>query len=253
MISNFPVLSRLASTSQEAHTHQNGPENVEFKSKLFARVDAAAKPGVIIASSSSGLPSSSFISECKNDPSRILIGHPFNPPHLVPLVEVVPHPNTSESSIVTALDFYKSMGKSPIRLNIEVPGFLANRMQAAVLMEAYSLVSRGVASAQDVDTAMTTGLGLRWALTGPYMTNILGGGGGSDGFEKMLTKLGPAIASWAKDMEEHKYVASEGNFEKLNNSVKEFVRETDLEKLEKERDDLLLQLIAMKQSAKNLN
>lgn len=252
-MSAFPVPWRLASIFHGAHMYQNGPENVEFKSKLFARIDAAAKPGVVIASSSSGLPSSSFLSGCKNDPSRILIGHPFNPPHLVPLVEVVPHPQTSESSIVTALDFYKSVGKSPIRVNIETPGFLANRIQAAVLMEAYSLVSRGVASAQDVDTAMTTGLGLRWALTGPYMTNILGGGGGADGFEKMVTKLGPAIASWVKDMEEHKYVVGEGNFEKINNSVKDVVRQTDLEKLEKERDDLLVQLIAMKQSAKNLN
>lgn len=105
---------------------------------------------MILASSSSGLPSSQFVTDCKKNPSRVLIGHPFNPPHLVPLVEVVPHPETSQSAIETAINFYKGLNKEPVLVKKETPGFIANRLQAAVCQEAYSLVSRGVISAEDL-------------------------------------------------------------------------------------------------------
>lgn len=105
---------------------------------------------MILASSSSGLPSSQFVTDCKKNPGRVLIGHPFNPPHLVPLVEVVPHPETSESAIATAISFYKGLKKEPVLVKKETPGFIANRLQATVCQEAYSLVSRGIISAEDL-------------------------------------------------------------------------------------------------------
>jgi 3-hydroxyacyl-CoA dehydrogenase len=103
----------------------------------------------VIASSSSGIPSSKFVGECKN-PERVLIGHPFNPPHLMPLVEVVPHPGTSDATITTALEFYISLGRQAIHIKQEVPGFVANRLQVALCNEAYSLVARGIVSAQEL-------------------------------------------------------------------------------------------------------
>lgn len=116
----------------------------------MAEIDAEARPEVVIASSSSGIPSSQFISACQKAPERILIGHPFNPPHLMPLVEVVPHPGTSKEATTTALHFYSAMGKSPIHIRQEIPGHAANRLQVALANEAYSLVARGVLSAADV-------------------------------------------------------------------------------------------------------
>lgn len=104
----------------------------------------------IIASSSSGIPSSQFVTGCTRKPSRVLIGHPFNPPHLVPLVEVVPHRNTDKSVTARAIEFYRSLGKSPIHVKEELPGFIANRLQAAVMAESYSLVKRGIVSAEDL-------------------------------------------------------------------------------------------------------
>jgi 3-hydroxyacyl-CoA dehydrogenase len=104
----------------------------------------------VIASSSSGIPSSQFITGCKNNPNRVLIGHPFNPPHLIPLVEVVPHPNTEEKYSALTVEFYRSLKKSPILVKQECPGFIANRLQAAICSEAYSLVNRGVVTAEEL-------------------------------------------------------------------------------------------------------
>ena len=129
---------------------QNGPERVDFKRRLFAHLDAKTPSHVLIASSSSGLPASQFTTECTNNPSRILIGHPFNPPHLVPLVEVVPHPGTSQEYVTAAYQFYQSLNKDPVVVKQETPGFIANRLQAAVCAEAYSLISRGIVSAEDL-------------------------------------------------------------------------------------------------------
>jgi len=167
-------LTRIALT-------QNGPERLDLKQQLMETLDEHTRPDVVIASSSSGLPSSAFIQRCKKNPNRILVGHPFNPPHLIPLVEIVPHPDTSQESISMAMALYRSLGKRPILLNHEVPGFVSNRLQAAINNEAYSLISRGIVSAADLDTAVASGPGLRWAITGPIATNALGGGGGCNG------------------------------------------------------------------------
>ena len=132
---------------------QNAPETLELKSSVVGDIDAYARPEVVIASSSSGIPSSQFVSKCAVNPARVLIGHPFNPPHLMPLVEVVPHPRTGEDSVQQAIAFYRSLGKQPVHIRKEVPGFVANRLQAVVCSEAYSLVTRGVVSAMDLGTS----------------------------------------------------------------------------------------------------
>ncbi|KAE8360861.1 hypothetical protein BDV27DRAFT_161280 [Aspergillus caelatus] len=224
---------------------ENAPERLELKIKLFATLDAKTRKDVVIASSSSGIPSSQFIAECKN-PQRILIGHPFNPPHLMPLVEVVPHPRTHDRAITTAVEFYKSLGKSPVHIQQETPGFIANRLQAALVNEAYSLVQRGIVSAEACDTCVTTGVGLRWAFTGPFMTNVLGGGGGEGGFRHILTHLGPAVQKWTQDMNDHAFVPNNANIQKLDDSVQEMLARNPIQEVEKQRDEALVDIIKRK-------
>ncbi|EXJ83633.1 3-hydroxyacyl-CoA dehydrogenase [Capronia coronata CBS 617.96] len=225
---------------------ENGPERVEFKQELFKTLDQHARPGVVIASSSSGLPSSAFIGQCEHEPGRILIGHPFNPPHLIPLVEVVPHAGTTPAIITTAMAFYRALGKRPVLIRKEVPGFVANRLQAAINAEAYSLISRGVISAEDLDTAVTSGPGLRWGVTGPIVTNALGGGGGADGFNTRLERLGPAIRGWEKDMLEHRFDWSEERLSLLKAEVGNYLTAVNWSELTRQRDSVLLQLLKSK-------
>ncbi|KAL4929866.1 uncharacterized protein BDV17DRAFT_290222 [Aspergillus undulatus] len=226
---------------------ENGPERPDVKRRLFAHLDAASPEDVVIASSSSGLPSSTFITKCTKNPARILIGHPFNPPHLVPLVEVVPHLGTGEEYIATAYNFYKSLGKDPVVVKQETPGFIANRLQAAVCAEAYSLISRGVISAEDLDRTMTSGLGLRWALSGPVITNALGGGGD---FGHFMDHLGPALKGWLDDMQTHRFNFDEREkVDKLKGSVNEWVSTINLKEVEKNRDTFLSSIVRSKQSS----
>ena len=131
---------------------ENGPERLELKQKMFNEMAGLVRPDVIIATSSSGLTCSSIQAGMapSSHPERVVVGHPFNPPHLMPLVEVVPHPGTNAATIATAIEFYDSLGRKAIHIQQEAPGFVANRLQAALLTEAYSLVSRGVISAEDL-------------------------------------------------------------------------------------------------------
>jgi 3-hydroxyacyl-CoA dehydrogenase len=220
---------------------QNAPEKLELKTKLLAEIDEKTRKDVVITSSSSGLPSSKFIGQCKN-PERVLIGHPFNPPHLMPLVEVVPHPSTSEAAITTAIEFYSSLGRKPVHIKQETPGFVANRLQAAVCNEAYSLVSRGIVSAEELDACMTSSLGPRWAMVGPFMANAMGGGGGSDGFRHLMEHLGPAMQSWTEDMREHAFDWKPDGIEKLTASVEDELAGKDVAALEQRRDRQLVEL-----------
>ncbi|KAF2754551.1 hypothetical protein EJ05DRAFT_520679 [Pseudovirgaria hyperparasitica] len=225
---------------------ENAPEKKEFKAQLFGRLDAKAAPNTVIASSSSGIPSSQFIDQCHRAPERVLIGHPFNPPHLMPLVEVVPHTGTTKDASNTALEFYRSLGKSPILIHQETPGFVANRLQAAVIREAKSLVFRGVVSARDVDAAMTNSLGPRWAINGPFMSQVLGGGGGKDGFLKLQRHLGPMIKEWLDDMDEHRTALTEEGIQMVDHSVQDMVVDVDLGMIARHRDDAILDLLTTK-------
>jgi carnitine 3-dehydrogenase len=176
---------------------EGGPERLELKRELFAVLDAASAPDVLLASSSSGLAPSSFQGGCGH-PERVLVTHPFNPPHLVPLVEVVGGVLTSEEAIESAMAVMRHLGKRPIRLRRELPGHVANRLQAALWREAYHLVGEGVVSVSDLDLAISSGPGLRWALLGPFATQHLSGGPG--GLEHVLEHLGPPMVEWWADL-----------------------------------------------------
>jgi ketoreductase RED1 len=169
---NLPKAVDQADVVQEC-----GPERLAFKQALWATVEAHCKPDALLLSSSSGITASMQARKMKS-PQRMLVGHPFNPPHLVPLVEVVPGKRTSEDAVRRARDFYASLGKRPIVLHKEIPGFVANRIQAAVIRESVSLVRQGVVSVEDLDIAVQSSLGLRWATGGPFKSAHLGGGAG---------------------------------------------------------------------------
>ncbi|WMD20749.1 3-hydroxyacyl-CoA dehydrogenase NAD-binding domain-containing protein [Achromobacter seleniivolatilans] len=176
---------------------ENAPEREDFKIDLFARMDAILPPHVIVASSSSGLIMSRLQSRCQHA-ARFVIGHPFNPPHLIPLVEVVGGNQTSADTIDRCIAFYQAMGKYPIRLNKEVPGHIANRLQAALWREAIHLAAENVASVADIDAAVSQGPGLRWALFGPHMTFNLGGGAG--GLANFMDHLLDPVQTWWDDL-----------------------------------------------------
>ena len=147
---------------------ENGPERPDFKIKLFADIDASTPTDSLIASSSSGITMSLTQSACKH-PERCVIGHPFNPPHMVPLVEVVGGSKTSEEAVKRAIEFYGSIGKKPIHVRKEVVGHVANRLQAAIYREVVNLIHQGVVDVADADTAVCWGPGLRWGIMGPSM------------------------------------------------------------------------------------
>jgi 3-hydroxyacyl-CoA dehydrogenase len=187
---DMPAAVRAADFVQE-----NGPERIDFKKKLYRELDEMLPPDVIIASSSSGLTMSEIQSACRLHPERCVIGHPFNPPHLVPLVEIVGGTLTSEATIQRAAAFYTSLGKQTVRLRKEVPGHVANRLQAALAREVYYLVAEDVVSVADIDKALSWGPGLRWGIMGQVLLNHLGGGqGGIEHFFDQFT--GPMTAWW---------------------------------------------------------
>src|SRR5271170_7222750 len=142
---------------------ENGPERPDFKIKLFAEMDDATPPGSILASSSSGITMDVIQSACKR-PERCVIGHPFNPPHVIPLVEVVGGAKTSPQTIEKTMAFYSSIGKKPIRLFKALPGHVANRLQAALYKEVLYLIQQGVLSVADADVAVSYGPGPRWGV-----------------------------------------------------------------------------------------
>jgi carnitine 3-dehydrogenase len=174
---------------------ENGPETVAAKTALIAEIDAMSAPDVIIASSSSSLLPSDYQSQAAQ-PGRVLGAHPFNPPSLIPLVEIVPGRLTTADSVEQAMTFFADIGKHPIHVRREQAGFVANRMTAALYREAVDLVASGVATVEDVDAAICHGPGLRWAFMGPHLLYHLGGGEG--GYRHYLAHLGSSQeARWA--------------------------------------------------------
>ncbi len=224
---------------------ENGPEREDLKIDLFRRMDAALPAHVVLASSSSGLLMSKVQAACRH-PQRVVLGHPFNPPHLIPLVEVIGGAQTSPEAVQTALDFYAAIGKKPIHVRKEVKGHIANRLQAALWREAFHLVEQGVASTEDIDTAIAYGPGLRWALMGPYLNLHMSGGEG--GIQHMLDHLGGPIESWWADLGTPAITAA------LKATVRAGVEEQMAGKtsadVAAERDQLLVQLLAAKSRAR---
>jgi ketoreductase RED1 len=182
---------------------ENGPERIDFKRALWARIEQAAPAHALMLSSSSALPATDQAKEMKH-PERMLVGHPFNPPHVVPLVEVVPGRATSPQAVQEALAFYKALGKSPQVIHKEIGGFVANRLQSAIFRECVSLVSKGVVRVEELDAIVTQSVGLRWAAGGPFLSFHLGGGEG--GMRSFVQQFGPGMERrWASMSDEVKF------------------------------------------------
>src|ERR1700757_2032838 len=219
---------------------ENGPERKDFKIKLFADLDAATRPDAIIASSSSGLTMSVMQSATKH-PERCVIGHPFNPPHVIPLVEVVAGAKTSSQTVEQAISFYASIGKKPIHVRKEVVGHVANRLQAALYREVVYLIEQGVLDVTDSDAAVCWGPGLRWGVMGPNLLFHLGGGQG--GMQHFLAQFTGPLSAWWKDLGKITEFSPEVKQTLLEGTLKE-AGGRSIEELERERDAMLLELLA---------
>jgi 3-hydroxyacyl-CoA dehydrogenase len=221
---------------------ENGPERIEFKRKLYGQLDELLPAEVIIASSSSGLTMSEIQSACRFHPERCVIGHPFNPPHLVPLVEIVGGVKTSEETIQRVAEFYTALGKRTVRLHKEVPGHVANRLQSALSREVYYLVAEGVVSAADADTALSWGPGLRWGIMGSLLLNHLGGGQG--GIEHFFQQFAGPMTAWWKVLGQP--VLTPEVQKQLIDSVHAEVGSRSVDELAAERDEMLIELIQLR-------
>ncbi|CAB3715180.1 L-carnitine dehydrogenase [Paraburkholderia graminis C4D1M] len=178
LVARITTCETLAEAVAEADlVQENIAEIVDVKRTLFAQLDRLTKPDALLASSTSGLPASTF-TEALEGRARCLVAHPVNPPSLVPLVELCGAPWTSQDTLERARVFYEQAGQKPVTVNREISGFLLNRLQGAVLDEALSLYEQGYASAADLDTVMRDGLAMRWSFMGPFETIDLNAPGG---------------------------------------------------------------------------
>src|SRR6476620_3683495 len=221
---------------------ENGPERIDFKKKLYRQLDELLPADVIIASSSSGLTMSEIQSDCRLHPERCVIAHPFNPPHLVPLVEIVGGKKTSEATIQRVSEFYTSLGKQTVRLRKEVAGHVANRLQAALAREVYYLVADDVVSVADVDKALCWGPGLRWGIMGQVLLNHLGGGEG--GIEHFFEQFNGHMTAWWKSLGSP--VLTPEVQKKLIDGVHAEAGSRSIDELEAKRDEILLGLLELR-------
>jgi len=224
---------------------ENGPERPDFKIKLFAEMDALTPETTILASSSSGIPIGVSQSSCKH-PERCVIGHPFNPPHLIPLVEVVGSEETSSATIERAIAFYASIGKRPIHVRKEVVGHVANRLQAALYREVVYLIEQDVLSVSDADAAVSWGPGLRWGVMGPNLLFHLAGG--QNGIHHFMEQFTGPMTTWWKDLGSPEFTPEVK--EKIVNGVLAEAANRSIDELAEERDGVLLGLLALRDTAK---
>ncbi|GKT50535.1 L-carnitine dehydrogenase [Colletotrichum spaethianum] len=219
---------------------ENGPEKLEFKRKLFNDMAAIVRPDTIIATSSSGLTCSSIQEGMhpSSHPERCVVGHPFNPPHLIPLVEVVAGKKTSVETVDCTMKFYDNMGKKAINVKKEVVGHVANRLQAALLREVMHLLQEDVADVEDIDKAMSYGPGLRWGVMGPNLLFHLGGGEG--GIKYMADHLLVPLMSWyaPKDPE-----VTDELKQKWVSGTMQAVNDREYRQLTRQRDEELVRLL----------
>ncbi|MGG4265803.1 3-hydroxyacyl-CoA dehydrogenase NAD-binding domain-containing protein [Peribacillus simplex] len=219
---------------------ENVPEREALKRKILAEIDRFSKPEAIIASSTSGLKPSTLQEDCQR-PDRVIVAHPFNPVYLIPLVELVGGKDTSPEIIKISEQFYQSIKMKPLVLSTEVEGHVADRLMEAIWREALHLINDGVATTEEVDTAIIYGPGLRWALMGPLLTLHLAGG--EQGMRHMLKQFGPSLkAPWTK------LVAPELTNELTNQLIEGCEAQTtghSIADLEKRRDEFLIELMQL--------
>jgi len=217
---------------------ENGPEKAEWKQQLWASIEQSVPAHALLLSSSSARPASEQGREMK-DPRRLLVGHPFNPPHLIPLVEVVPGERTDPQATADAVAFYTALGKVPRVLKKEIRGFVANRLQRVIFREACYLVKEGVVTIEELDDIVTHSIGLRWAVNGPFSSFYMGGG--PTGFRGYFKQFGPGMkASWPVPSpieysdEVAQLIIDQGNAAYAN---------TPMEQMERTRDDKQIALL----------
>ncbi|KAK1502124.1 3-hydroxyacyl-CoA dehydrogenase [Colletotrichum tamarilloi] len=219
---------------------ENGPEKLDFKRTLFNDMANIVRPTTIIATSSSGLTCSSIQlgMDKPSRPERCVVGHPFNPPHLIPLVEVVAGGQTSSETISTTMEFYEKMGKRAVHVKKEVVGHVANRLQAALMREVMYLLQEDVAGVEAIDKAMSYGPGLRWGVMGPNMLMHLGGGEG--GIEYMADHLLGPLMSWYAPEDPQ---VTEELRQKWVSGTRQAVDDRAYRQLAKQRDEELVRLL----------
>lgn len=219
---------------------ENIPEDLELKKMVYKKLDSIADPSVVILSSTSGFAMTDMQELC-HYPQRTVVGHPFNPPYLVPFVEVVGGEKSDPEIVDWAWKFYKTFGKYPVKMEKEVSGFIANRLQEAMWREALHMVANNEASVQDIDDSIVYGPGLRWAIMGPCLTFHLAGGEG--GMGHMLDHFGPSLEEpWTR------LKAPELTKELRDAMVEGCEREANgrtVAQLVKERDDCLIEIMAV--------
>jgi|SRR5690625_406569 len=216
-------------------------ESLAVKKEISHELDALINTEVIVGSSSSGIPASAFTQKCKHR-GRFLVNHPVNPPHLIPLVEVVPAPWTDSSAIDFTFNFMKELGQKPVIVNAEVDGFILNRLQGALLNEAWALYEEGVASLDDIDATVRDGLGLRWAFMGPFETIDLNA---PQGIADYAERLAPLYYKMGNSRLAHQWPAVV--IKKAEKERRFLLREDELSERQQWRDKMLMKLLRLKE------
>ncbi len=214
------------------------PERLTLKHQLYAAIEPHLAQRAIVATSTSGLGLSALQQGFK-DPAKLILAHPFNPPHLIPLVELMGNDATNMQLLTQAENFYQSIGKQTIRLNQEIPGHIANRLQAALWRESIHLLKEGVASLEDIDKAVAYGPGLRWAALGP--SSLFHLGGGDKGMAGFCEHLAVPFQSWMDDLGQPKLDPS--TIKLLIEGMASITAKTSTEKMRTKRDKLLVEFI----------
>ena len=227
---------------------ENAPERMAVKRELYARIDGALPAGTILSASTSGLIMSDLQAGLRSA-ARFVVGHPFNPPHLIPLVEVVAGRDTDPAAADWAMGFWRHAGKHPVRLNKELPGHLPNRLQAALWREAVMAVADGIASVEDVNAAMCQGPGLRLALFGPHMVFNMAGGKG--GFPAFWDHFGPGMQTWWQTMTTNPELTTALR-DRIAAGLEVEAAGRSLDELEHERDVRLVALLKMLQDTRGV-
>jgi carnitine 3-dehydrogenase len=224
-----------------AFVQESTPDDDALKTRLTAEIDAVCPPAVVIASSTSGISPTAFQARCAH-PERVLAGHPSNPAHLLPLVEVVAGERTAPETVDWAMTFYRHLGKRPLRVRRAAPGFVMNRMQEAVWREMFHLVNDDIATCAELDAAISDGCGMRWALFGPAFVYLMQGGSG--GMAWALEQFDPArIPDWSHNV--YPPITEELKA-KLDAQTRRQMGERTLEEWERLRDEFVVRVIEAK-------
>ena len=243
-LSRLSFVTEIADAVGEADfIQESAPENNDLKRRLHAEIDAAARPEAIVASSSSGLLPSDIQADCRH-PERLVIGHPFNPVYLLPLVEVLGGRRTAPEAIDRAIAFYQAIAMRPLRVRAEVPGYISDRLQEALWREALHMVAEGAATTAEIDDAIRFGPGLRWAFMGTCL--IFHMAGGDKGMRHMLAQFGPALKlPWTKLVAPE---LTEALLDRMVDGTERQANGRSVKELERYRDDALISVMeALKQ------